>query len=118
MTPGRCLRIGQSATPLPVFCSDVSDLIPAAAECRRAAPAAVRSEPDEARVSSAPERTRSYVRTRDERERSQATLIDAALSRPLRNAVLPHLRVQSGTAKAEQRGRGLLVPARALECLE
>src|SRR5262249_5687869 len=73
--------------------------------------AAPRGEPDEARARRAPERTRLYVRTRNERERSQATLIGAALPRPLRNPVLPHLRVQRGAAKAEQRGRGLLVPA-------
>src|SRR2546427_9014040 len=41
-----------------------------------------------------------------------------ALSRALRNAVLPHLGVQRGTAEAEQRRRGLLVPARALERLQ
>src|SRR5262245_65311445 len=50
------------------------------------------------------------------RRRSPAAA--AALPRPLRNPVLPHLRVQRGAAKAEQRGRGLLVPARALERLE
>src|SRR5207249_9812282 len=81
------------------------------------APAAPRSEPDEARARSAPERTWLYVRTRDEGERS-GTLIGVALSRALRNAVLPHLGVQRGTAEAEQRRRGLLVPARALERLQ
>ena len=46
------------------------------------------------------------MRIADEGERSQGTLIGVALSRALRNAVLPHLGVQRGTPEAEQRSRG------------
>src|SRR5207247_3560354 len=36
----------------------------------------------------------------------------------LRDVVLAHLRIERGTAQAQDRGRGLLVPARGLERLE
>src|SRR5437867_2030926 len=36
----------------------------------------------------------------------------------LRDVVLAHLRIERGTAQAQERGRGLLVPARGLERLE
>src|SRR3989475_895322 len=85
------VRIGQSATLLPAFWSG-RIAIEAAPEYR------------------APCSSRAL--------RNPVGCASGALSRALRNAVLPHLGVQRGTAEAEQRRRGLLVPARALQRLQ
>src|SRR6266850_2833385 len=48
----------------------------------------------------------------------RATKRCGRLGAALRDVVLAHLRIERGTAQAQQRGRGLLVPASGLERLE